>query len=306
MLFLLAGPALLALAQTPAADVQSELTLAREAMQRQAWGEATSHMKKVVELDPQSADGWQLLGYCCHMDGKLEEALKYHLKATEFPRTKPIGLYNMGCAYALLGRKDEAFKALKDALDAGFGLGQYLNTDSDLDSLRDDPRFKELAAAVKDSVPPPQGADAERGRLDFWVGDWDLLDKDGQVVGQDHLEKAEKGFVIIEHWTLTNGNGGRGMSYYDPTVDMWKQLFVSNSGKIVQLEGEFRDGAMRFRGKSIATDGKTSRVRSTVTPKGDGMVNQVSEISNDDGQTWTVSHETVYRPRKSTAAAAIK
>jgi hypothetical protein len=55
--------------------------------------------------------------------GRLEEAIEAHQKAATFDDYHAIALYNLGCAYALTARSD-----------------------SDLDSLRDDPRFKELLA----------------------------------------------------------------------------------------------------------------------------------------------------------------
>src|SRR5262245_12470191 len=40
--------------------------------------------RKVTELDPANARGWQLLGYCLHAAKRLDEALPAHLKAAEF------------------------------------------------------------------------------------------------------------------------------------------------------------------------------------------------------------------------------
>src|SRR5262245_10727822 len=36
--------------------------------------------RKVTELDPANARGWQLLGYCLHAQKRLDEALPIHLK----------------------------------------------------------------------------------------------------------------------------------------------------------------------------------------------------------------------------------
>ena len=59
-----------------------------------------------------------------------------------------IALYNLGCAYALLGKNDAAIDALKGSLEAGFDMSDSLGSDSDLDGLRDDPRFKKLVERV--------------------------------------------------------------------------------------------------------------------------------------------------------------
>ncbi|MFL5958964.1 MAG: TPR end-of-group domain-containing protein [Gaiellaceae bacterium] len=57
-------------------------------------------------------------------------------------------VYNAGCFEALAGNADAAFAHLRRAkeLDSEGESAQYLREDSDLDPLRDDPRFQELLA----------------------------------------------------------------------------------------------------------------------------------------------------------------
>jgi tetratricopeptide (TPR) repeat protein len=50
-------------------------------------------------------------------------------------------LYNLACAEALLGEKDEALEHLAEATKNP-RFRDYAKTDSDFDSLRDDPRFE--------------------------------------------------------------------------------------------------------------------------------------------------------------------
>ena len=57
-----------------------------------------------------------------------------------------LALYNLACCEALLGRSNEALEHLRDALDAAPGLRENAGTDTDFDSLRDDPRFEALIA----------------------------------------------------------------------------------------------------------------------------------------------------------------
>jgi tetratricopeptide (TPR) repeat protein len=54
--------------------------------------------------------------------------------------------YNAGCFEALAGNPDAAFEHLRRAkeLDTEGGSAQYFREDSDLDPLRQDPRFQEL------------------------------------------------------------------------------------------------------------------------------------------------------------------
>jgi adenylate cyclase len=56
--------------------------------------------------------------------------------------------YNAGCFETLAGNADAAFEHLRRAkeLDTEGESAQYFREDSDLDPIRDDPRFQELLA----------------------------------------------------------------------------------------------------------------------------------------------------------------
>jgi Flp pilus assembly protein TadD len=76
----------------------------------------------------------------------MDEAIEAHRKASSFDDYHAIALYNLGCAYALAGRPDDAFEALAGAQAAGWRLRDYAFSDSDLESLRQDPRLGDLLA----------------------------------------------------------------------------------------------------------------------------------------------------------------
>jgi adenylate cyclase len=53
-------------------------------------------------------------------------------------------LYNVACVYALAGSSEEALDHLDKAIQNGFGHRDWLENDSDWDSLRGEPRFQAL------------------------------------------------------------------------------------------------------------------------------------------------------------------
>lgn len=65
------------------------------------------------------------------------------LLAEHLPENAAV-LFNIACAEALLGRADAAIECLEAAVQADERARDAARTDSDLDSLRDDPRFVEL------------------------------------------------------------------------------------------------------------------------------------------------------------------
>jgi tetratricopeptide (TPR) repeat protein len=136
-----------AAAKSKKAEIQKA---AEAAWSSQNWAEAASKYKSLAELGDMNAEGWHHLGYSLHAIDKLDEALQAHVKAYEVgkDRLRGIGAYNAACVYALKGDKDNAFAWLDKAVEAGFVDTNQLGSDSDMDKLRDDERFKKVIAKM--------------------------------------------------------------------------------------------------------------------------------------------------------------
>ncbi|MBN2563528.1 MAG: tetratricopeptide repeat protein [Phycisphaerae bacterium] len=85
--------------------------------------------------------------------GDYKAALKYALRAHEIA---DIGLtnFNLACVYSRLGKKDKALEHLLRAAeqgmeDTGHDVVQAMQKDSDLDNIRDDPRFEKALAIAR-------------------------------------------------------------------------------------------------------------------------------------------------------------
>jgi tetratricopeptide (TPR) repeat protein len=85
------------------------------------------------------ADFWPL-----HEAGDYEAAAAVCRAVLSDYEGSGLALFNLACCEALLGRTDDALVHLREALDAAPGLGANAATDTDLESLRDDPRFGTL------------------------------------------------------------------------------------------------------------------------------------------------------------------
>ncbi|HKH30946.1 MAG TPA: hypothetical protein VKA45_07830 [Gaiellaceae bacterium] len=59
----------------------------------------------------------------------------------------PLLFYNVACCEALAGRTDHAIEHLRHAADRSEDLRRYAKQDSDFDSIRDEPAFKEIVGA---------------------------------------------------------------------------------------------------------------------------------------------------------------
>lgn len=129
------------------------------------FAKAAAGWQKITAANPKDGQAWQLLGYCLHASGKLDEALPIHVKAAEFPAVAAVAAYNVACVHALKGRPDDAFTWLDKAVGFGFDQPEQIAGDTDLDALRKDPRFEKVLAGVEAKAK----AANERGGLQAYV-----------------------------------------------------------------------------------------------------------------------------------------
>jgi tetratricopeptide (TPR) repeat protein len=77
--------------------------------------------------------------------GDYEAALAKQLVAVEKQPDNVIAHFNAGCFAARAGHADEAIEHLRRSIEINDGVKQLIATDEDLDSIREDQRFVELA-----------------------------------------------------------------------------------------------------------------------------------------------------------------
>ena len=136
-------------------------------------------------------------------------------------------------------------------------------------------------------------ADLVYKQFDFWLGDWNVSDSAGKLIGRDHVEHAFGGCVLQESWTSVDGGTGGSFSMYDLSRKLWHQTWVDSSGTLVVLEGGLKDGRMVLAGRQTDAGGKSEQTRMTWTREG-AKVRQLWESSPDGGKTWRVIFEAVY------------
>lgn len=92
---------------------------------------------------------WEALGELYTRAGRFEDGLAMDLRlAAAFPKD-PMVLYNLACSYALTGRRDDALNTLSQAVRFGYADADWMMRDGDLQSIRDDPRFRALVRRIQ-------------------------------------------------------------------------------------------------------------------------------------------------------------
>ncbi len=81
--------------------------------------------------------------------GRYDDGLAADRQLVKMEPASPLAHYNLACSLALTGQPVEAFAALEQAIALGYDDADWLASDEDLISLREDPRFGRLLARIK-------------------------------------------------------------------------------------------------------------------------------------------------------------
>ncbi len=150
------------------------------------------------------------------------------------------------------------------------------------------------AAPAAPAAPHPP----ESHQFDFWLGDWDVFDAQGNSGGKSHIESMAEGNAILENWSDADGTTGKSINVYNQQKKIWQQFWVGNGSGVLEMSGGIVNGSMVLVGERVGRPGVKRFDRIIWTPNADGSVRQHWEISIDGGQTWRNNFDGTYRRKK--------
>ncbi len=99
---------------------------------------------KILERHPDFVDVLRVQGNNLTLKGRFADGLQIDKRLVSLRPNDPLAHYNLACSYALLKKPEQAIKTLRRAVELGYHDFRYLREDRDLDSIRHDPRFRQL------------------------------------------------------------------------------------------------------------------------------------------------------------------
>ena len=136
----------LCLVTAGATQPQVEPTIAAAAARLQARDPAGAAriLEAITAHEPLNGRAWRMLGMAYQGAKEIDKALAAHRKALEIEPGSPQVLYNLGTAYAVKQDADAAFEWLGRAKATRKLDMTQIDSDSNLSSLKADPRFRAL------------------------------------------------------------------------------------------------------------------------------------------------------------------
>lgn len=135
-------------------------------------------------------------------------------------------------------------------------------------------------------------------QFDFWIGEWNVYDTSGTLIGENEIVSLEDHCIISERWTGGKGTTGRSYNYYNGQDQTWNQVWVDNGGNPLVLKGSWNGKAMVLKGE-ILQGKQVKNYRNVVswTPQSDGSVIQLWELHDADGTVLREIFKGVYKKK---------
>jgi len=220
---------------------------AARAFEEGRWEDVITENRLILNGYPDDRVAYLRIAQAQRELGRYEQALASLESARS--RDAPTAIVDLERTRNLLalGRTEEAIVALLDADHNALRARRLLDESSDFDPIRDTPQFREVLRNVRARVYPCERL-PEFGQFDFWLGEWEVRTPDGTLAGHNNISKEQGGCAIHENWVSASGAGGTSTSFYLPSREQWRQIWVGSNGTLIDMSGALIEGEMRMEG----------------------------------------------------------
>ena len=138
----------------------------------------------------------------------------------------------------------------------------------------------------------------EHNQFNFWVGDWNVFNVQGKIIGTNKIVKMHNNCVMQENWeSKTSANKGTSYNYYNLVDKTWNQVWVDNSGYSLVLKGNLKDDSMILTSELVTTKKGNYYNRLSWTRNDDGSVTQVWDYVNPKGKVIQETFRGIYKKK---------
>jgi len=241
-----------------AAAVAAMLVLPVATVQLAAARGASAHSSSKHETsDGRTGSEWYGAAHELYQDEHYSAAAVAYENAAALGYRVETALYNAACSYALSNQGEPALEALGRSLDAGFDEPKMIASDSDLDLVRSDPRFKSLLQRAMSTPAAESEQRQARARYDALVDSDESDSGPWNSAGIDLMRAGDHDHAVLafEHAIRIDGNHSAlynlGCAYAlhgdkDLAFDMLQRAIIDGAGDpqtdsdLISLHGDPR------------------------------------------------------------------
>ena len=272
-----------------------EASEAGRAFEEGRWADAISGYQELLDEDRLNGVYWLRIAQAQRELGRNANALDTLERARVAQAPEAMLELERARNLVTLNQIEAAYRALTAADEALLRSLSLLDNAEEFRALRSDERFQRIYRSVRRRIYPCEAIPATRD-FDFWVGTWDVRHANGTLIGRNTITKQDGGCTILEQWEGGGGSSGTSTSFYMPSRDQWRQVWVGSGGTLIDISGTRTDGVMRMEG-TIEYVGLVNSVvafRGSWTELPDGRVRQLYEEFDIGANAWQVWFDGYY------------
>jgi hypothetical protein len=296
----LAAALIFSVTGTASAQAPAEASPANAAFEAGQWQQAVREFDALIEANPAATEN----GLHWLRIAQAQRGMQHHeiaLQSLDMARDSaaPEAMVNLERArnLAAMGESQLALGALDAADHLGLRALSSIEEAEEFAALRMEARFQRVYNNVRSRIYPCEGIPAA-SQFDFWLGEWEVRRSDGTVAGQSIVSKRDGGCSVVEDWIGFGGSSATSISYFIPSRDQWRQLWVGSGGTLIDMVGSATDGGMRLEGTiEYAGQDQVVAFRGTWTVLEDGSIRQHLEEFSLVLQGWNAWFDGYYRPQ---------
>ena len=132
-------------------------------------------------------------------------------------------------------------------------------------------------------------------QFNFWLGDWNVYDTNGTLVGENTIVEQENHCLLNEHWRGAKGTTGRSYNYYNSKDSTWNQLWIDNNGGQLILKGTAIENGMLLKSAVVSTPKGNYYNQITWTKNNDGSVTQLWQYFDEENNLIKTAFKGIYK-----------
>lgn len=265
------------------------------AFEQGRWEDVITEYRAILAASPEDRMSWLRIAQAERELGRHEAALATLDEARRASAPEAMVELERARNFLALDQRDEALDALEAADHLGLRARELLEESPEFDSIRSDERFELVELSVRARVLPCESSTAAK-QFDFWLGRWEVRQPNGTLVGYDTITKRDGGCTLHEQWDGYAGASGTSLSFYLPSREQWRQVWVGSGATMIDMTGSLIDGEMRMEGTiEYMEPNRVAAFRGTWAVAADGRVRQRLEEFDIATGAWVLWFDGLFR-----------